>query len=501
MNLLHAKHWPLTPVEIIGTIAGVTLIRAFLENFSNPESFGGFSSVVVLVNYFLFFAVITLSLGIFLGIITKQPLMKTTSMVTMGLPIVWLAPIIDLIVSGGACMTYITSSGWELVKDIFVFLDPLSVCGITLGLRVEVLLISLLLGIYIYKKTTIFWKGLAGGIGSYLIIFFHSAIPGIIQTIAGPSHPNIFQNLFAQSPQLFAAVMGMIPWVMIVLMVATVFMREYPTIAKLWLTNTRIYYYLLIGISGMVFAVRYFSALFPTTLFEILGIIVFLMSIIVNGWLAVVVNDIADIKIDTISNPDRPLIHKDIGLTSYHQLGWIFAISFFLGASLLPWNVFVMLVMAQGCYALYSMHPLRLKRHFLTSSFLVGLAGLATFLAGYFLISPDQTFATLPYGIIAVIFITLAIISNTKDFKDIAGDTAEGIRTMPVVFGARKAGKYLTFALIGWLFFLGIIYINGWIAACALPWIILDVIVRKRIPEYVRFLIVFGEMILLMIVL
>lgn len=512
--------FPFSPATIIGVIAGVTMVRTFLENFSNPEPIGGFTSFLLLLNYFLFYTVVVLSLGIFIGILTKQSWMKTISIVALGLPIIILPPIIDITISGGACLAYIASTGPNLLRDFITFFGPLDGCGASIGIRVEIGLIMLGLGRYVFKKTQSWPLAILGAIGAYAIIFFHSAIPGILQTLAGSSENNFFHSFFSNSllgsvhsfsfvtggqrfVEQLALFMGRVPWFFIIPLILATAWHESSEKVRAWIGNarlTRVIYYTLFAITGVVIALRIFNIPLPNALPDIFAYLIIITAICCNCWLGVVLNDVADQSIDDISNADRPLSAKTLTLQDMQWSGWIFGTLLVTGGLLINWNVFVMLVMFQISYAVYSLPPLRLKRHYLFSSFLVGCAGLATVLAGYFTVAPNQSFQNLPGGVMLAIFITLAIISNTKDFKDVPGDKAEGIKTLPVVFGTRKAGMILTFGLIGWILFLAFIFHSFWIAILALPWIILDVIIRKRIPEYVRFMIVYAEIIFLLIV-
>jgi 4-hydroxybenzoate polyprenyltransferase len=508
-----------TPFQIIETIAAITLVRTFLENFSNPEPVSAFTSFPLLINYFLFYTVVVLSIGIALGIITKQPWIKMISRVSYFLPVIWVAPLVDLMVSGGACLAYAGATGMSLVKDYIYFFGPFVKCGATIGLRVEVLLILASTGSYIWKKTKNFWHAILGIITIYSIIFFHGAIPGIIETIAGSQIPAtvFFQHLFSISLlgtihtlsngsgsirflEQLAFLMGRIPWIMIVSMIPIIAWNDNQQKFKIWLGNiriTRVIYYSLIMTAGSLTALRVFTIQVPHTFIDILSYGIAFICIALSCWLAIVINDISDQEIDAVNSPDRPLISKGLTLEDMHSIGWITATLILTGSLLINWNFFILLSVGQIVYVIYSQYPLRMKRHYVFSSFLVGIAGLSVALAGYFLISPDQSFAHLPLWITFSIWLTFAIMSNTKDFKDVPGDTIANIQTLPVVFGAKKASKIISYVFIGWILIASLSFHNPYLAILSLPWIIIDLIIKKRIPEYIRFLIVFIEIIAL----
>ncbi len=511
-----------TPLQIILTVAGVTVIRTFLENFSNPEPMGGFTSFALLVNYFLYYLIMVLSLGIMLGVLSKQSWMKMISRVTYFLPIIWIVPILDMTFSGGACLSYISSSGWSLVRDIVTFFTgPLVRCGISIGLRVEIALISLSLGVYLYKKTRLWWKGVLGAILAFLIVIFHSAIPGLILTIVGTDLPAqiYFQDLFMKSLmgtihtlgndvgivryiEQIAFFMGRIPWIMIAIVTPIIFWKESPEKFKAWIGNaraTRVVYYAVILFAGTALAIGRFGGTIPHTFPDVLGYVIALICVGLSCWLGVVINDLVDQDLDAINAQDRPLVQKTLSPADMQTIGWVIGILIVTGAVLISWNFFVLVVVWQIAYAIYSLPPLQMKRHWIFSSFLVGVAGTSFALAGYFLVASHQSFASISFVYVAMIWFTLAIMSNTKDFKDVPGDRALGIKTLPATYGTRRAGIYLTATLLLWICLVSIILRNEWLVLLALPWVIIDVILRKRIPEYIRFIIVYIQIILLVV--
>lgn len=518
----------LTPIQIILSLAGITLVRTFLENFSNPEPLAGFTSLLLMVNYFLFYGALVLTFGIIIGVATKQPFLKTTSLAVRGLPIIWIAPIIDLLLTRGACMAYLSNPGMGLIWDFLTIGGPFGICGATIGIRIEIIIVIIAIIRYTYKKTGFWGRSLAAGLATYTALFIQSALPGIMLTILGKSTPKELLDYFSGSllgsihtigagegaPRIIeqiAIVMGRIPWMIIVLSLVVFFVYQYRATITPWIKNarlTRIAYYTFLGIAGAVFALKTTLGATPIASFgasltelDILAFIILMISTWCSGWLAGIINDYADRELDEKSDQYRPVAAQTISTQELLQGGAILGTIALTGGLMISWNVTMMLVTAQVAYALYSLNPFRYKKHFFSSSFFVATAGLATFLSGYFVISSNQQFVALPYGTLFAIWITLGIISNTKDFKDVATDREHGITTLPVRYGSRKAGKILSYTLMGWLIVLGIVTSSWWIALQAVPWIIIDLVLKKRIPEYVRFMIVFAQIILLIIVL
>lgn len=511
-----------TPLQIILAIAGVTMIRTFIENFSNPEPLGGFTSLPLLINYFLFYAVVVITLGIAIAAITNQPWMKMISRTTYFLPIIWLGPAIDLLVSGGACMAYISTTGTSLLGDFALFFGPFTTCGATIGIRVEILLIMLGTGWYVWKKTQSSWKAIASAVISYVVIFFHAAVPGIIGTIAGSSEaPSVFfQSMFSDSllgsihtlsgslggfrfVEELAFFMGRIPWIMIALTVPLIAWNDAPEKFRAWAGNlrtTRVLYYALLLMAGTVVAANRFGIAIPHTFPDILSYIIAIICVCLSCWLGVVLNDVEDETLDIKNDNGRPLVAKTLTHADMVSIGWITGTLLVMGAILVNWNFFVMIAMWQIAYALYSLPPIKMKRHFAYSSLLVGIAGTSFALAGYFLISPDQSFASIPFGVVFAVWLSLALISNGKDFKDVKGDRAEGIQTLPAKYGTRKAGLIFNGSLVAWSILAAIVFHHWSIAILAAPWLIINLILKKKVPEYVWFIILFAEIIAILII-
>mgnify|MGYP003394230776 CR=1 FL=1 len=98
--------------------SGIFFVRFFLEALSSPTSTGIVpSDPYTIVHYGLFFLVITLGTAILVGKLTED--YKTSAkFILFGLPVIWLAPLVDIVMSRGAGfkMTYIFDSGSELFK-------------------------------------------------------------------------------------------------------------------------------------------------------------------------------------------------------------------------------------------------------------------------------------------------------------------------------------------------------------------------------------------------
>lgn len=465
---------------------GFTLFRGFLENFSNPETNGFFTSPYsVFFEYFLFYVSTFLILLISLSYLTKIHARKLANIAIFFFPIICIPPIIDLLIThgNGSCMMYIISKPKDLLLNFATFFGHFSDCGITTGIKTEVFIICIGIFTFVYSLTKNVIRSLLGAFFGYLSIFFTLSLPSLIMlpfyfldkslnetfffgklfksSLLNSIHtfgslPADPQILFEQQSAIF---MARSLWILITVSLSILFYVNYRTVWSAWIRNLRperILYYFFIAIFGMSVSQKINGLLPAFTLPDIFAFIMFFALIALSFWLAVVINDIEDVGIDAISNSDRPLITKTISLSQFKTIGFVILILILTGSPLLNYPVFIFLILFQLVYYFYSKKPLYLKRHFLIASPLLALNALLIAMAGFFLVSADQRFLAFPSEITWLILIGFSIITNVKDIKDYAGDKAHNIKTLPVIFGLNKTKKIMTVLGIAFMFALAI---------------------------------------------
>jgi 4-hydroxybenzoate polyprenyltransferase len=159
-------------------------------------------------------------------------------------------------------------------------------------------------------------------------------------------------------------------------------------------------------------------------------------------------NGAYDAHIDAINKPYRPiprgLVTRDEAVSLAYAL---YFLAFFRALLISPafWAI-VMLVAATSYY--YSMPPVRFKKRFWLSNISIAFGrGMLGFVAAWTLFG-DPLNPT-PWVIGGIMFIFLVGATTSKDFTDVEGDRRYGMRTLPVVYGPRRA------ALIATPFFVG----------------------------------------------
>jgi 4-hydroxybenzoate polyprenyltransferase len=138
---------------------------------------------------------------------------------------------------------------------------------------------------------------------------------------------------------------------------------------------------------------------------------------------AVWFNDLFDLKIDRVSNPNRPL---PSGQLSSHAVV-IIAVSLFVYSILcavpLGSHVVSLILCCNGIAFIYSSPPLRLRRYFPMSTMAIGLCSSMAMIVGFYLLNgnhviiPSYEYFLIPLGI--------AFVSTFKDIKDVEGDSVD----------------------------------------------------------------------------
>ena len=153
-------------------------------------------------------------------------------------------------------------------------------------------------------------------------------------------------------------------------------------------------------------------------------------------------NQIYDLEIDRINKPRRPLPSGRLTLRE----AWIFTIVSYAVALVLAWLVapagrhecFWIVLIATAITVIYSVPPFRTKRLGIWANVTIAIPrGVLLKVAGW---SAVKTVAGVePWFIGAIFGLFLLGASTTKDFADMEGDARGGCRTLPIIYGVRRA--------------------------------------------------------------
>ena len=479
------KNQPMNISQWLAGFVGIFFIRFILETFSSPTNTGVIASdPYTLIHYGLFFLTVMLGIMLILGYFSRD-YPNTPKLILFSLPIIWLGPMLDIILSfgNGYKMTYLFKSHSLLLLDFFKFFSPEFMTGATYGIRIEIIIILAGLGFYVWKKSKNIVQSFLVILITYVFIFILAAIPGIIYTLSdlnnapgtqtemvgylekimlqsNISHNTLHDGLLSVSRNRFIELgfnklMSQILFIISTILLAAWSYKAYPQKFKSVLENLRperTAFYILLLIFGMSYA--YLGEEQLNSWIDILGIVCLIISWTSVWMYAVHMNDIADIEIDKISNPTRPLVQNELSFNEMHQIGFIWLAITIIGSWSVGFYQFVMVLIYISASHIYSVPPLRLRRVPVLASFIISVACLATILAGFFFVSSNKSMQSFPVTAAIGFIIIFTLAANIRDLKDVDGDKKEGIKTLPVMFGEKNGPR-----VVGILFALSFILV------------------------------------------
>ncbi|MFC1644828.1 UbiA family prenyltransferase [Patescibacteria group bacterium] len=461
--------------------ASIIIVRIFTEmylgKFSNQMSlFYEFSHT------FLFFI---FSYVIFLFIFKKfiqHDIKKASNVLLFGYIIIIFPPIIDHIISNGkGFWSFYKFDGLiGLFQRFLTFFGDNPTVGITYGVRIEVFLSILMFLVYAYIKTKSMKKSALMGLLIYCVFFILGTFPSWITILTQgfqkgflSIHEIHVAQMFLSSLKVFSGETGSLIDALNIKM-SIIYALLFPTTLLLlswgyfknklkpFLKNIRlpqIIFHLGLFFIGIGLATLFTDCEWEIDFFNIATILLASQSIILAWVTSIIINDIFDQEIDSISNTDRPLITKIFSESQYKVIGSLtFIFSIFFAFIISP-AIAILLLSYQAIALIYSVPPLQLKRIPLVATFLSALASLMILIIGFILVAPDQTIKLLSTNIQWLLLITLTISLPIKDLKDITGDKKEKILTLPVIFG-EYYGKTIIASGIFISFLLSVFFLN-----------------------------------------
>lgn len=149
------------------------------------------------------------------------------------------------------------------------------------------------------------------------------------------------------------------------------------------------------------------------------------------------INDLSDLGLDTVSDPARPLPSRRI--SQGEALRWALgaqgvALLLIAVEGSLPALLLAMVGAALG--HAYSVPPMRLRRSGVMANGIIGVGVAMALTGGMLAQGPATEVGMMTAGALGLL---AAAASMVKDFKDLEGDRAAGVRTLPVLIGVRRA--------------------------------------------------------------
>jgi len=347
-----------------------------------------------------------------------------------------------------------------LIKRFFTLFGDTPDMGITYGVRVEVVLVTLSLGLYAYLRSSSLKKVFFVALLAYTLLFILGTFPSWLTLIllsfqkgflainqndvAGLflTPENIFSRHLTDFRSVLNVKMSLVYSLLSAFSVGLLLYKKYPVYFFALLKNIRIpqmLYHGGLALLGMLLAFLYTDISFSFDFFHIITILTLIIAV-ESAWLAsVVFNDLFDTRIDALTNTGRPLIQNDFSLEFYKTCGMLFFITSLILSGIISFSALLLLLGYQAIAWLYSAPPLRLKRFPLLATLFASFAGILILIIGFLVVTGQEGITSLPLPLLFYLFLAYTFILPIKDFKDVLGDKKDHVYTLPVLLGVKKS--------------------------------------------------------------
>jgi len=460
---------------------GIVIIRLYLDKFIAKSNLPLFERIMDIHNLLFFFLSFALMWLVASGVLKKKPFDLAYLILWASLAIIF-PPIFDLLKTGGEVFWsfYLISAPSDLFLQYVTLFGHLPSGIIYFGTKIVLGIGILALTGLVALRTKKLSRAIATLFGTYSVLFFMSAFPSIFyyfyriflgETIFS-SHPFEIVQFFSQTKifglelenpvYAFAHNLNLIYFPLSLLLLGYFFWKSESKMFFAFLRNLRypqVVFHCGLLFLGLGVGLVIYPENFELNIFSILAVFSVLLSVLLAWEASVGVKDIFDNQVDLVSKPERPLQSGVFTLNQYAQFGAILFFLSIIGASMVHYKLGILLFVYQILAWFYSAPPFRLKRFVPIASILSAVTLLAVFFSGFIFFSPEQNLERLPWRFVFLLLITYTFSLPIKDFKDIAGDARDGVKTVPVVFGEEK-GRLIVASGIFLSFVLSVFFIN-----------------------------------------
>lgn len=444
----------------VGVFLSMLFLRNFLEQFvAKSVPLTSQESLLELIHNLYFFLLVLILLWLYLSLILRINPSKLAFSMCWASALMLLPPVIDMIKSGGEIYWsfYLLSSPSDLWKQFTSIFGHLPSGIVYYGTKITFIFAIVLCVGVIFAKTKDWIRASISAFAIYVILFFMGSFPSLFfyaysffmetKKVSSIKAFEIVQ--FFGSPQRILGIdtldfkyalaykVELFYYILLIFLSAALFfmISRKKFLAVFWnLRFPQLFYHAGLLFVGMGLGYLNFRENFSFDIFSLAVTGILSISVWLSWLASVVANDIYDLEIDKISNPNRPLPKGIFSVSEYAQFGVICLLLSLLGGITIGFNFFALLLVYQIIAWFYSAPPFRLKKFPGIATFTSALASIAIIFLGYILLSSDQTIYTLSWRIVLLFVICYTISIPIKDFKDIEGDKKYGIWTIPVIF-------------------------------------------------------------------
>jgi 4-hydroxybenzoate polyprenyltransferase len=464
---------PLTLGSFIVAFLALIIARLTVENtlglFSEHSFFFFFFEFTHTLLFFLCSFILLIPVVRFAG---GSDLKKAVNILLFGFLIILTPPILDtLIIGQGRFWSFYEFDGlFGLFQRFFTLFGDTPDIGITYGVRIEVVLVTMGVALYAFLKTKSLKITSLAALLTYTVLFILGTFPAWVTllvlspvkgllTITSNDVAALFlspEHVLGRDLDNFRSVLNLkmsLIYALLISILSIIFLfRHFPRYFWALMRNARfpqLVYHGGLLFLGILLALFFSVDHFTLTLFSSLSIGVLLLAVECAWLTSVIINDLHDTAIDQMTNPSRPLIQQTIPQELYPLFGILFFIASLVFSGIVSFSALLILIAYQALALLYSAPPLRLKQYPLFATLFASAAGMLVLITGFVSIAPSHSIESLPLPLLVYLFLAYFLVLPIKDFKDIAGDEKDHVLTLPVLLGELLAKQ-----VIGSLLFL-----------------------------------------------
>jgi 4-hydroxybenzoate polyprenyltransferase len=388
-----------------------------------------------------------------LAIIGKRSWQASCRIALVAFPLIWIPPIFDGLSGNSGAIVYQYNFDTFISSFLGLFLPWVDVAYVTVGVRIEVFVVSAFTVIYLLlvnEGKSRYLRAILCALMIYCAIFSMGYLPAILGALVGASHIELLSQSVLGVNSTRAPILWYLP-IVIPLLALLIYKVNQP----LWGVFTS-----CIRIDRLaIYAILAFGGFYSATQTALIGLdwlntydLIYLSAAILAIALAFIamtaLNDLCDTHIDQISNTHRPLIRQPNLVGEYKSLVALGVLASLSLCFLFKVTQPALLITLLSLSAMYSLPPFRLRRFLILAPLCLTIIGLACFIFGMAIVwnnsTPEQVNMTHVLSIGVLFFIA----SQFKDIKDIEGDRLSGVQTIATLLGPSKAYTILGIAII-----------------------------------------------------
>jgi 4-hydroxybenzoate polyprenyltransferase len=426
-----------------------TLLEGILEIYQ-AIGFGPFfyqRFIFYFLHLPLFYTVIFLLVVFLTSLICDVKITHVTKSFATGFFIILLVPIIDAFASKGF--------GYHLhyPDDIFYLfahaLLPKHVPDSSWGQRIVVLLSCLGVGSYAYVKTKSILKSVLLFFLAYVVIVFIGGFSSLLVNIVTgrPVGNYLRQGGFLLSDTQKYVMTYLFLVIPLLLLYSLRFDFKQTILFLKSLRWERNILFAAMCMLGFFIGYSLFGDTFPNAFknfFDYFAVAALPLIGFFSFQGAAVINDFYDRPADTITRSRNPLTaEKKINAKFYLVWGIILIVLSLLIALCLNFSALILIFSAHLLAFIYSAPPVRLKKIPILSTFNIAFITLLCTVTGFTIFSDEGAFLAFPPKLAYALLIGVTFGFIAKDIHDIEGDRAQGIFSIPVIFGKNISAFFI----------------------------------------------------------